>query len=139
MSGPAPALERIARRTFIKRLTLGCAGLLGVRAWQSPAPLEQSSARLLARRILRIIGAAVPSALPAVAEPAPEIAHDMAQQLAHLCGVPDCAAALTLEDAQLKQLISKRIQEQYQQGVMVRHHGWWLARSEVVLLQLGTS
>jgi len=125
-------LDQPTRRTFIKRLALGCACVLGAHTWQTSTSVEQNTVLLLARRIVRIVGAPA-IALPVLAHPA----SDMAQQLAQLFDAPDFEVLLTLQDAQLKQLMSARIQQQYQQGALVLHHGWWLARSELVLLQLG--
>jgi hypothetical protein len=125
MSDLRRTLLRPGRRTFLRRLVLGCAGLLSARAWLSAASDEP--ALLLARRLASII--AVPA--PLAFTPAVVVEH-----LTEVFGATDFAALLTLEDAQLKQLIGARIQQQYQQGAVVLHRGWWLARSEAALLRL---
>ena len=118
-----------ARRTFLQRAALGCAGLLTARLWIGAAATDQAPSLLLARRIARLVATPVPHAA------APSASLDL-EALADLLGSREFATLLELPDTQLRQLISSRIQQQYQQGAVVRHHGWWLARGEVALLRL---
>jgi hypothetical protein len=41
-----------------------------------------------------------------------------------------------LTTRQLQCFLAQRIQRDYQEGVLLLHQGWWLARSEAALLQL---
>jgi hypothetical protein len=51
---------------------------------------------------------------------------------------PDALAHLMqLDTTQLRQWLTMRIVTDYQKGALVHHHGWWLARCEAVILELG--
>jgi hypothetical protein len=57
--------------------------------------------------------------------------------LATIFAVTDLSGPARLGTVQLQQLLAQRIQQDYQKGALVHIQGWWLARSEAAILQLG--
>jgi hypothetical protein len=115
-----------ARRGFLKSIVVGCTVMLGWQGWpRTPEPALQ-----LALRVVRALGIVTPP-LRVSTE------RSIAQLLVAVFGPTAILGELDqLTTVQLQQLLAQRIQQDYQQGALVRHQGWWLADSEAAILEL---
>ena len=115
-----------ARRGFLKGLAVGCAAVLGWRAWpRTPQPAMQ-----LALRVVQALGTVAPPLRVSSA-------RSIAQLLVAVFGPTATLGELDqLSTTQLQQLLAQRIQQDYQHGALVQHQGWWLADSEAAILEL---
>jgi hypothetical protein len=115
-----------ARRGFLKGLAVGCAAAFGWRVWpRTPEPALQ-----LARRVVQALGTVAPPLRVSTERSIPQL-------LVTVFGPTTTLGDLAqLTTAQLQQLLTQRIQQDYQNGALVQHQGWWLADSEAAILEL---
>lgn len=114
-----------ARRGFLKGLALGCAAALGWRTW----PHTPDAAMQLAQRVVAALGTVPALRLASV--------RTIEQLLSAVFGPSTTLAEIArLSTTQLQRLLALRIQQDYQKGALVQHHGWWLAQSEAAILEL---
>jgi hypothetical protein len=120
----------LARRGLLKNLVLGCAILCGTRLIpEALADVADPTARLA----LRLVATArcEPSVLLRSVP-----ARGLAEIMDEVLGTAAREQLLQLDDAQLKQWLAARIEQDYRSGAMVRWQGWWLARSEAAIFEL---